>query len=236
MDKKLSRDTALFLIERLSVTPRHKGLPAHSPSHCLQATLLASGSPYPEWESDIFLSGNSIETAKIGARVERQLLSDLTGSPVALTCLALVSTTRRERAMKPVFFEMAPSAAECGVGLGRHIVLKQHAYTQLFAYLVGGIGTHQARWVSGEVGIQQVFFSRHFLRGALGIIETYGHARGFRGIGTIRTTVRTLSASYAYRLSNGVEVRLSSIWRMVTRGPVVRAQSCQLSLSFPLSF
>ncbi len=225
-----------LVLERLSATPRHRRLPAHSPEQAFQGTLLVSGSPYPEWESDIFLSGNSIETAKIGARVERQLLSDLTGSPVALTCFAAGSTAQRERARKAVFFEMAPSTAECGVGLGKHLIVRPHAYTQLFAYVGGGIGTHNARWMGGEVGMQQVLFSRHFLRGSLGCTETFGRARRFCGIGTMRTVVKTVTASYAYRFSNGVEARISAIWRMVTKGPVVRAQSCQASISVPLSF
>lgn len=222
-------------IERLSVTPRHRHLPGHSPRHCYQGTLVASASPCPDWEADLTISGRSFETGRIGARVERQVLSDLTDGPVALTLVASGSMSRMDRVRKPVFFEMAASTAEFGVGIGRHLLVRQSAYTQLFAYCVGGIGTRQAKWATGEIGIQQVFFSRHFARFAVGCTHTYGHHHSFQGFGSIRSVVRILTSSYAYRFSNGIEGRLSYILRTLNRGCISGSHTCQVSLSIPLS-
>jgi hypothetical protein len=224
-------------VEHHSITSRHKWLPHHSPKQLYQGTAFISAAPYPDWETDIGVTGNSLKDGKLASRVEYQVLSDLKRSPLALTVVGNVCVSAPSRARKPVFFEMASSAGELGIGLGRHFFLRKNAYTQLFSYVLTGIGTHQARWVTGEVGVQQVFYSKHFLRLALCCTHTYGHHSGsFQGFGTVRSIIKSVSVSYAYRFANGIEGRLSYSRKSFEKGCLRGAHAWQASLSLPLSF
>ena len=208
----------------------------HTPKNQIDGTLFATSAPLQDWEFDLGVQGKSLPTRKLFCRAERQIFSDLQRDPLAVTLVADVSSSGHQRSRRPVFFEMAKNVAECGIGVGRHLVIRRDAYTQLFAYLLAGIGSSKARFVSGELGVQQMFFQHHFLRLSYIHMKTFGHNHGrFRGIGTIKTDVNTITASYAYRWYNGIEARVSYIHRILTSGSLRRSSTCQVGVSIPIS-
>lgn len=221
--------------ERYSIST-HRSKFSHSPHTQYDGSLFLSSAPIVDWEFDVGVNGHSWPTRKIFVRAERQLLSDLSDSPVALTAVVNGFACGHERSCRPVFFEMATNGLEAGFGIGRHLVIQKTAYTQLFSYILGGTGSSRARWTRVELGIQQVFARRHYIRLSYEWLKTFGHNGRFHGIGTIRTVSHGASASYTYRFDNGLEVRCSYLYRHLHRGGLRAASALRLSLSLPLSF
>ena len=222
-------------MERYSITT-HRARFSHSPHTQYDGSLFLSSAPIVDWEFDIGVIGRSWPTRKFFVRAERQLLSDLSDSPVALTAVVDGSFCGYERSCRPVFFEMAKNGVEAGFGIGRHLIIQKTAYTQLFSYILGGAGSSRARWARAEVGIQQAFFRRHYIRLSYEWLKAFGHAERFHGIGTIRTISQGASASYAYRFGNGIEARCSYLYRHLRHGGLRAASGVRVSLSLPLSF
>jgi hypothetical protein len=92
---------------------------------------------------------------------------------------------------------------------------------------MAGAGASRARWVSGEIGVQEVFSRRHFLRCSVGEIKTYGHSHHYRGVGTMSAHINTVSLGYAYRRDDGIEGALSYTYRHF-EDRFIRAQSMLL--------
>jgi hypothetical protein len=206
------------------------------PRHALQGTFFASSAPSQDWEVDLGVQGRTLSTSKVFVRAERQLFSDLAHDPVAVTVFVDGSMSGHDRCSSPVYFEMAKNVVESGVGLGRHLIIRKNAYTQVFAYFLGGVGSRRACYASGEVGMQQVFFQRHYLRASFLHMKTFGSRHGsFHGIGTLKTDVNTIALSYAYRWYSGIEVRLTYIRRMLTRSGIRSSTTCQAGISVPIS-
>lgn len=208
----------------------------HRSKNQIDGTLTATSSPLQDWEVDLGIQGKSLPTGKLFVRAERQILSDLEHEALALTLVADASVSGHQRCRQPVFFEMAKNVAECGIGIGRHLIVEKEAYTQLFAYLLGGVGSSRARYVNGELGIQQVFLNRHYFRISYGYMKTFGRKdKPFRGIATLKTDVNTISCSYAYRWYNGIEARVSLVNRMLTKCSLRSSTMVQVCFSVPIS-
>ena len=198
-------------------------------------SFFVSSAPIVDWEFDAAVFGRSLPTRKLFIRAETQLLSDLERSPVAVTAVVDISHSGHERSRQPIFFEMAKSGAEAGLGVGKHLLIKKAAYTQLFSYLIGGAGMSGARWTRVEMGLQQVFFSRHTIRLSYEWLKTFGHREQFFGMGTIRTLCHNINALYSYKFSNGLEARCSFARCLIHRRGLESSSQLQLSLSFPFS-
>lgn len=221
-------------IERYSLST-HKSNFSHSPHTQYDGSFALSSAPMVDWEFDVGVIGRSWPTWKIFVRAERQLLSDLSDGPVALTAVVNGSACGHERSCRPVFFEMAKNGLEAGFGIGRHLVIKKTAYTQLFSYILGGVGSSRARWTRAEVGVQQVFNRRHSIRLSYEWLKTFGHSGQFHGIGSIRTVSNGASVSYAYRFDNGLEARCSYLYRHLHGEGLQASSGLRLSVSLPLS-
>lgn len=230
--------TKSFLETRLVASIERYSAQSHNqkPHTQYDGALVLSSAPIVDWEFDAGIFGRSLPTRKLFARVERQLLSDLAGSPIALTAVLDGSLCGHQRSCRPVFFEMAKNGLEGGLGIGRHLVIQKNAYTQLFSYVLGGVGSSRARWVRSEVGLQQVFFRRHYIRLSYEWLKTFGNANHFHGIGSIRTICNSASVSYAYRFDSGLEARCSYLYHHLHRRGLRAASEIVLSLSVPLSF
>ena len=222
-------------MERLSLATRGKSM-AQASHHQIEGAIYGSSAPIEDWEFDAAVYGRSLPTSKFFVRAEKQLLSDLGSDPVALTVVADGSISGAQRSRSPVFFEMAKNSAEVGLGIGRHLLIRKGAYVQLFSYLMAGVGSSNARWASAEVGLQEVFSVRHYLRFSYSMMRAFGHSKRFAGIGTLNTTVDGVACSYAYRCDNGIEGRLSCLFRTVKRGPIRASAVWLLSVSLPISF
>jgi hypothetical protein len=233
--------TKSFLETRVAASIDRYGMATHghtyapSPHTQYDGSVLLTSAPMVDWEFDVGVFGRSWQTRKFFGRAERQLLSDLTGSPVALTAVVQGSTSGHERSCRPVFFEMAKNSVEAGFGIGRHLIIRKTAYTQLFSYILGGTGSARARWARAEVGLQQVFSRRHYIRISYEWLTSFGHAERFQGIGTIRTFVNGVGLSYAYRFDDGLEARCSYVYRHMHRGGLQAASGLRISLSLPFS-
>jgi len=204
--------------------------------HQLEGTLLATSAPLQDWEFDLGIQGRTLSTTKFFVRAERQLFSDLANDPLAITVVVDASTSGHQRSSNPVFFEMAKNVAECGIGCGRHLLIQKNGYTQLFAYLLGGVGSSRALYVNAEVGVKQVFFQRHFFRLSVSHIKTYGSEnKRFRGIATLKTDVNTIACSYVYRWYSGIEGRVTFIRRLFTSGGIRTSTTCQAGISIPIA-
>jgi hypothetical protein len=222
-------------VERYSASYRGNRF-SHTPKNRVQGTLFATSAPLQDWEFDLGIQGRSFPTGKIFIRAEHQIASDLEQDPLAVTIVVDGSTSGSQRARHPVYFEMAQHVGQIGLGFGRHLVNQKNAYTQVFGYLFGGLGSSRARFASAEIGVQQVFYKQHFLRLSFSHMKTFGqnHAK-FRGIATIRTCVNTIACSYAYRFYSGIEIRLTYLRRMLTRSGIRSSTTYQLSVSLPIA-
>jgi hypothetical protein len=221
-------------MEHLSLTTRRRH--SHHTGHThYDGCLYASASPLEDWECDIGLQGASLSTGKIFVRVERQLLSDLANDGVAVTGVVNGFLSRHQRTRNPVFFEMAQNGGEVGCGLGRHLYIGKKDYIQIFSYLMAGAGSASARWLRAEVGLQGVWALRHTIRCSYLWTGAFGHSGQYRGIGSMNTHVDSWSLSYAYRWDDGIEGRLSYIFRYVRSSFIRTSSAAQLSLSIPIS-
>lgn len=163
---------------------------AGASKHQCEGGLYATSALLPDWEFDLGVLGRSLPTHKLFVRAERQLFSDLENDPLAITALAHASSSGYQRCQSPVFFEMARNLVEAGFGIGRHLLIRKNAYTQLFGYCIGGIGSSRARYARVDFGLQHVFFLRHYLRLCLSHLKAFGSdQKPFRGIGTLNTNV-----------------------------------------------
>lgn len=205
------------------------------PTRRYLACLGLTGSPYPNWDVDVAVSGASTPTSKFDIRLERQLSSDLERSPLALSVVAHVTSCTHMRAKTPIFFEMARQAAEVGAGVGRHLIIKSHSYTQAFGYILAGIGSRNAKWSSVELGVQQAVYN-HLFRCSFTHLMTFGHAGTFAGIATKSSHSDSISFGYCYRTALGTEWRLSYAFRKVHKISLRNSSCIQFSLSIPLSF
>jgi hypothetical protein len=209
---------------------------AHKPHTQYDGALVLSSAPLVDWEFDAGIFGRSLPTRKLFIRAERQLLSDLAGNPIALTAVLDGSLCGHERSCRPVFFEMAKNGLEGGLGLGRHLAIRKNAYTQLFSYVLGGVGSSKGRWVRAEVGLQQVFFRKHYIRLSYEWLKSFGNTDHFHGIGSIRTTCNSASMSYAFKFDSGIEACCSYVYHHLHHRGLRAASELRLSLSLPLSF
>ena len=221
-------------LERLSVTTRHSHERC-SPRCQYDGCFVVSAAPIVDWEFDVGVQGRSLSTGKLVVRAERQLLSDLTGSRCALTAFAAGSISGRQRARHPVFFEMAQSGAEMGVGVGRHLIIRPRGYVQLFSYVSAGAGTHHAAWAQAEVGLQAVYQRRHTIRVSYMWTDALGHGRIYRGVGTLHTHIDGYSANYTYRWLGGIEARLTYLFRHPHHGLIRTSTAAMASLSIPMA-
>jgi len=134
------------------------------------------------------------------------------------------------------FFEMAKNVGECGVGLGRHVINRKDAYTQLFAYILVVWALHEHVMPVRRLALPKVFSERHYLRASFSHMKTFGPGHGpFHGIGTLKTDVNTIACSYAYRWYSGIEMRLTYIRRMLTESGIRTSTTCQVGVSVPIS-
>ena len=221
-------------VERYSLST-HKGRYGRSPHTQYDGAIFVSSAPVIDWEIDAALFGRSLPTRKVFIRAERQLLSDIERSPVALTAVVNGSLSAHERSRRPVFFEMAKNTAEAGFGVGRHLFIRKSTYTQLFSYVLGGVGSSRARWFRAEVGLRQVVFHRHIVRFSYEWLKTYGHERRFRGMGTIRALCHSVNVSYSYCFNNGLEAQCSYVRHLIHSKGLLGASQVRFSVSLPIS-
>jgi hypothetical protein len=193
------------------------------------------GSPYPEVDVDLLFSGSSQHTLKGDVRVEKQMTSDLERSLLASSVVIHGTSCTHRRANTPTFFEMARQTGEIGIGLGRHISIKERSFTQLFGYAYTGVGSQSARWSSFEVGVQYSKY-QHLVRCTAGYLLTFGNRHDrFSGIACLHSHAESLSVGYTYKASLGTEWQLSYTFRRVHNN-LLRNSSCvQLTVSSPLS-
>jgi hypothetical protein len=126
--------------------------------------------------------------------------------------------------------------AEGGIGVGRHVAIQKGAYTQLFAYLIGGVGSSRARYARAEIGAQQVFAMKHFLSLRLSYVKTFGRSHAvFRGIGTLKTNIKGIGMSYTYRCDSGIETRLSFNRGVFSIHSIRSAWTYQIGVSIPIA-
>jgi hypothetical protein len=222
-------------VDRYSLDVRNNQF-RNTPKHQMQGTLYLSSAPLEDWEFDLGLQGRSLPTGKLFLSAEHQVLSDLYDDPLALTIVVDGSSSGRRRSTDPVFFEMARHVAQGGIGLGKHIFNQKNYYTQIFSYLLGGMGSSRAKYLSAEFGVQHVISQRHLFRISVLHIKTFGPRKGeFHGIGTLHTDVNGVACSYAYRWYNGIECRLSYIRRWVVKSGIRASTTCQVGISIPIS-
>lgn len=207
-------------------------------SHCqVDGMLMASTSPWQDWEVDLGIQGRSLPTGKLSVRVERQLCSDLEHAPCAVMAVLDGSISGRSRSRSPVYFEIAKNVVDIGIGLGRHLVNEKDIYTQAFLFVFGGIGSSNARFASGEVGLHHVINRRHAIRVSYQYLQSMGRSHEpFRGIGTLQTSFSTMAVSYAYRFASGIESRISVAYRMSPWHLLRRSTMLQASVSIPIAF
>ena len=230
--------TKSFLETRVAAAVERYATSSHryGPHTQYDGVLHLSSAPIVDWEFDAGIFGRSLLTRKFSVRAERQLLSDLTGNPIALTAVVNGSLCGHERSCRPVFFEMAKNGLEGGFGMGRHLAIQKNAYTQLFSYVLGGMGSSKARWFRAEVGLQQVFSRKHYVRLSCEWLRAIGTADRFHGIGTIRTSCPGAGVSYAYRFDSGIEARCSYLYHHLHHRRLREVSQVVCSFSLPLSF
>ena len=227
-------DTTLsFSLERVSPSRGSKKSCRSNQKGITEGVALFSTAPYPEWQVDVAVAGKSIETGKIAGRAEKLLFSDLQGSPCAVSCVFGLTVAREKRVKKPTFFEMARHAAEGGVGVGKHFYVGKNSYTQVFSYLLGGIGKG-AEWTNIEIGLFHSFFQKHSIRCSLSHLKSFGHYHEFhQGYGSIETQQKLFSFQYTVRFTEGdLFIRYGKRW--LERGPIRSAQTWRIGLSFDL--
>jgi hypothetical protein len=202
-----------------------------------QCRYSLKASPLIDWGVDASFMASSIKTPKIALRAERQILCDLTGDPFSATLVASGSLTTLNRAKNPLFFEMSAKTLQAGVGLGRHLFNEKTYYTQIFSYLIGGIGSGAARFATAEVGLQHVYMKRHRF---LASVE-YLHASPFShhqraGIATREGRALSLGLWYTYQFDSGIAASVGYIKREI-HSPLIRSATLvQVQLSLPIVF
>lgn len=227
-----------FSVEQLSLSNAHhqKLMPSHLYRHRTQGIFSLSASPYPDWEYDLALLSASPDTGKISLRAERQVLSDLQGDLCAFSLVGKGEVMHQKRARQPLFTETAGAGGEIGFGIGRHLWIAPWGYTQLFSYVKAGIGDYSSRWVAAEVGVQQGFLSRHFVRCHISYIKGLGTRNDdFRGIGSLHAALLSFQGAYVYRWNGGIETSIAYLVGCLQGKVGMRTQRFLLSLSIPLS-
>jgi len=212
--KSLLESRIEFSVERLN-----------SKKHLGRAVL--SSAPFENWEFDLGLSGWSGKDIKADLRAEKQILSDLVGDSLALSGVAHLSKTTQHRALQPIYGEMSPTCGEIGVGLGRHLALGRHSYTQLFTYLTAGIGSHASPYGKAEIGLWRSFSHHQALRSSLSHVRTMGRTRYTR-------TISAVSVMYVYHFSDGIEGKILAAYRLINGSK--RDLLIGFGVSLPLSF
>lgn len=207
---------------------------AHAHSFAYDGQISIGASPLEDWGVDLGIQEGEIKARKGFARIERQLYSDLKGDPLACTFVVGGSISSRYRSRQPVYFEMAQNAFETGFGVGRHLFIKKKFYTQLFAYVYGGVGNSRASWGRCEIGVQNVYARRHRVRLAYEGLRTFRSHGRFQGIGTRKIFANGCSALYGYTFDNGIELKCWYTYRRCIGDSLRWVSELRLAVSTPI--